>query len=151
MRGEGDVEVAGLIRAVHQRRVGFAPEPVVKRKEESPELLKLRESQERLTRSVAEGMRRGVEKALNTVDIVRMWKGDGGDTLRKRASGYDSPELAAAYAKGRDVGLALVAALKRGTAATRAAGLTKRPDGAIADARAEATRSEEHTSELQSR
>src|SRR5437899_11662927 len=99
MRGEGDVEAAELIRGVHQRRVGFAPEPVVKRKGESPELLKLRASQERLARSVADGVRSGVEKALDTVDIERMWKGDGTDTLRKRADGYNEVELAAAYAK----------------------------------------------------
>src|SRR5947207_10379788 len=99
----GEAEAVELVKQA-RRRVGFAPGPVVKR--ESPALQKLRESQERLTRSVGEGMRegmrRGVEKALDTVDVERMWRGAGSDTLRKRASSGEA-ELAAAYAKGRDV------------------------------------------------
>src|SRR5438477_9222512 len=126
----GEAEAVELVKQA-RRRVGFAPGPVVKR--ESPALPKLRESQERLTRTVAEGMRRGVEEGFKKVDLEHQWRGAGGDTLRKRSTGgygAGERELAQAHAAGVRAGDALVA----GARARKAAATGAVPTGAVADA-----------------
>src|SRR5207244_3644855 len=138
MAGEREAEAVEAVKQA-RRRVGFAVEPPVQKR------LRLSEGwQKVIADAFAQGTRdlvakltaTNVERAERTVgpaleaafkrageDLMSTWRGARGDDLRKRAAGsYNEAELAAAYAKGRDVGMALVAAIKRGTAATRAAG-----------------------------